>query len=160
MTSYSRNWFTLLLLCTSAPLVSCCDWFDRGSRQVKREPVDCFTLSAKRMLMTRYLTFCSNRMVWCYNNNKYNVKCAISFQISMTRKIKRIKDFLFSMFSPLASPTVSFLWASNILCGGGTSVLLIKRYEKVLHFNSFTSLTFVGCGMWVWMNAWPKLPIG
>ena len=34
------NWFTLLLLCTSAPLVLYCDRFDRGSRQVKRELVD------------------------------------------------------------------------------------------------------------------------
>ena len=40
MTSYSINWFTLLLLCTSAPLVLCCDRFDHGSRQVKRELVD------------------------------------------------------------------------------------------------------------------------
>ena len=40
MMSYSSNWFMLLLLCTSAPLVLCCDQFDRGSRRVKREPVD------------------------------------------------------------------------------------------------------------------------
>ena len=40
MTSYSiRNWLTLLLLCTSAPLVLCCDQFDRGSRQAMRELV-------------------------------------------------------------------------------------------------------------------------
>ena len=40
MTSYNSNWFTLLLLiCTFAPLVLCCDRFGRGSRQVKREPV-------------------------------------------------------------------------------------------------------------------------
>ena len=38
--SFSSNWFTLLLLCTSAPLVLYCDRFDRGPRQVKREPVD------------------------------------------------------------------------------------------------------------------------
>ena len=38
--SFSSNWFTLLLLCTSAPLVLYCDRFDRGSRQVKREPID------------------------------------------------------------------------------------------------------------------------
>ena len=38
--SFSSNWFTLLLLCTSAPLVLYCDRFDRGSTQVKREPVD------------------------------------------------------------------------------------------------------------------------
>ena len=38
--SFSSNWFTLLLLCNSAPLVLYCDRFDRGSRQVKREPVD------------------------------------------------------------------------------------------------------------------------
>ena len=38
--SFSSNWFTLLLLCTSAPLVLYCDRFDRGSRQVKSEPVD------------------------------------------------------------------------------------------------------------------------
>ena len=38
--SFSSNWFTLLLLCTSAPLVLYCDRLDRGSRQVKREPVD------------------------------------------------------------------------------------------------------------------------
>ena len=41
--SFSSNWFTLLLLCTSAPLVLYCDRFDRGSRQVKREPVDMVT---------------------------------------------------------------------------------------------------------------------
>ena len=40
MMSHSSNWFTLLILCISAPLVLCCDQFDRGSRQVKREPVD------------------------------------------------------------------------------------------------------------------------
>ena len=40
MTSYSSYWFTLLLLCISAPLVFCCDQFDQGSRQVKCEPVD------------------------------------------------------------------------------------------------------------------------
>ena len=43
MMSYSSNWFTLLLLCTSAPLVLCCDRFDSGSKQVKREPVDLVT---------------------------------------------------------------------------------------------------------------------
>ena len=31
------------MLCTSAPLVLYCDRFDRGSRQVKREPVDLVT---------------------------------------------------------------------------------------------------------------------
>ena len=44
ITSYSSTWITLLLLCTSAALVLCCDqfdqWFDRCSRQVKRDPVD------------------------------------------------------------------------------------------------------------------------
>ena len=35
--------FTLLLLCTSAPLDLCCDRFDRGSGQGKREPVDLVT---------------------------------------------------------------------------------------------------------------------
>ena len=39
MTSYVNNWFTLLLLCTSTPLVLCCDRFDRGSRQVNCELV-------------------------------------------------------------------------------------------------------------------------
>ena len=38
--SFSSNWFTLLLLCTSAPLVLYCYRFGRGSRPVKREPVD------------------------------------------------------------------------------------------------------------------------
>ena len=37
MTSYSSNWFTLLLLCTRTLLVLCCGCFDRGSRQVKLE---------------------------------------------------------------------------------------------------------------------------
>ena len=45
MTSYISNWFTLLLLCTSIPLVLCNDWFDRGSRQgIDKWPVDCATL--------------------------------------------------------------------------------------------------------------------
>ena len=35
--SCSGNWFTLLLLCTSAQLVLYCNRIDRGSRQVKRE---------------------------------------------------------------------------------------------------------------------------
>ena len=42
-TSYSSNWITLLLLCTSAPLVLCCNRFDHGSRQVKRDSVDLVT---------------------------------------------------------------------------------------------------------------------
>ena len=32
--TYSCNWIMLLLLCTSAALVLCCDRFNRGSRQV------------------------------------------------------------------------------------------------------------------------------
>ena len=40
ITSYSSHWFMQLLLCASAPLVLCCDQFDRGSKQVKRESVD------------------------------------------------------------------------------------------------------------------------
>ena len=38
--SYNSNWITLLLLCTSAALVLCCDLFNHGSRQLKRDPVD------------------------------------------------------------------------------------------------------------------------
>ena len=40
MMSYSSNWFMLLLLCTSTPLVLGCDRFDHGSKQVKRKLVD------------------------------------------------------------------------------------------------------------------------
>ena len=43
ITSFSSNWFTLLLICTSASLVLCCDWFNCGSREVKRESVDLAT---------------------------------------------------------------------------------------------------------------------
>ena len=43
MTSYGSSWFTLLLLCASAPLDLCCDRFYHGSRQAKREPVDLVT---------------------------------------------------------------------------------------------------------------------
>ena len=39
MMSCNGNWFTLLLLCTSAPLVLYCDRFDYGSSQVKLEPI-------------------------------------------------------------------------------------------------------------------------
>ena len=42
MTAYSNNWFTLLLLCTSASLVLCCDQLDHGSR-LKCEPLDLVT---------------------------------------------------------------------------------------------------------------------
>ena len=52
MTSYSTNWFTLLLLCTSTPLIFCSDQFDRGSRQVKREPFDLATLLANFTIST------------------------------------------------------------------------------------------------------------
>ena len=37
---HHSNWFTLLLLCTSAPLVLCFNRFDRGLRQAKCEPVE------------------------------------------------------------------------------------------------------------------------
>ena len=37
------NWITLLLLCIRTPLLLCYDRFDRGSRQVKRDPVDLVT---------------------------------------------------------------------------------------------------------------------
>ena len=43
MTSYSSNWFSLLLLCYSTPFVLRCDRFNHGPRQVKREPVDLVT---------------------------------------------------------------------------------------------------------------------
>ena len=43
ITSDSSNWFTLLLLCTRDPLVLCCDRFNCGSRQVKRDQVDLVT---------------------------------------------------------------------------------------------------------------------
>ena len=43
ITSNSKNGITLLLLCTSAPSVLCCDRFGRGSRQVKCDPVDLVT---------------------------------------------------------------------------------------------------------------------
>ena len=41
--SYSSNWIMLLLLPIRAPLIMCCDWFDRGSRQVKHDLVDLVT---------------------------------------------------------------------------------------------------------------------
>ena len=40
----SSNWITLLLPCTSFPLVLCCDHFNHGSRQVKRDPIDPVTM--------------------------------------------------------------------------------------------------------------------
>ena len=39
-TSYSSNWITLLLACTSILLVLCCDWFNHGPRQEKHDLVD------------------------------------------------------------------------------------------------------------------------
>ena len=38
--SCSTNCITLMMLCTRTPLVLCCDQFDRGSNQVKRDLVD------------------------------------------------------------------------------------------------------------------------
>ena len=46
----------LLLLCTSAPLVLCCDRFDRGSRQAKRDPVDLVTQDYDITLHWRIVT--------------------------------------------------------------------------------------------------------
>ena len=66
ITSYSSNWITLLLLCTSAPLVLCCDRFDHGSRQVKRDPED-YTINNNDMLsysLTTMMWFLTKRMIW------------------------------------------------------------------------------------------------
>ena len=44
MTSSSIvKWIMPQLLCSSSPLVFCCDQFDPGSRQVKHDPVDLVT---------------------------------------------------------------------------------------------------------------------
>ena len=43
MMSFNSNWFTPLLLCTSAPLVLCRDMFNYGSSLVKCELVDLVT---------------------------------------------------------------------------------------------------------------------
>ena len=43
MKLYSSNWFTLMLLCTSGPLVLCGDRFDHGLRKVQSELVDLAT---------------------------------------------------------------------------------------------------------------------
>ena len=52
MMSCNSNCFTLLMLCTSAPLVLCCDRFSHGSSQVQREPGNeglwCIALSANK----------------------------------------------------------------------------------------------------------------
>ena len=44
ITSYSSNWIMLLLLCTRAQLILCCDRFVRGSRLAKRDPEDLVTV--------------------------------------------------------------------------------------------------------------------
>ena len=49
------NWFTLLLICTSASLGLCGDRFNRGSRKVKREPVDLATEDYDESLFQRIL---------------------------------------------------------------------------------------------------------
>ena len=40
ITSYSSYWISLRLLCTSAPVVLCYDWFNRVSGQIKCDPVN------------------------------------------------------------------------------------------------------------------------
>ena len=46
----------LLLLCTSTPLVLCCDRCDCGSRQIKRDLVDLVTVDYDITLHWRLLT--------------------------------------------------------------------------------------------------------
>ena len=60
MTTYGSNWFTLLLICTSAPLVMCGDWFDLGPRQVKCERVDPATEDMMYHLVSEFLSMCQN----------------------------------------------------------------------------------------------------
>ena len=50
---YSKNRIMLLLLCTSAPMVLYCNWFGRGSRQAKRDPVDLVTVGYEITLWWR-----------------------------------------------------------------------------------------------------------
>ena len=57
--SCNSKWFTLLLLCTSALLVLGCDWFNHGSSQVKREPVDLVTEDYDLSLCQRIEFFCN-----------------------------------------------------------------------------------------------------
>ena len=66
--SFSSNWFTLLLLCTNAPLVLYCDRFDRGSRQVKREPVD--------LVMEDYdVSLCQRVGIYNYYTKDHIITC-------------------------------------------------------------------------------------
>ena len=60
MMSSNNSWSTLLLLCASAPLDLCFARFNRGSSQVKSEPVDQVTedydvqLCQRIIMCTRY----------------------------------------------------------------------------------------------------------
>ena len=72
--SFSSNWFALLLLCTSASLVLYCDRFDRGSKQVKREPVD--------LLMEDYDVSLSQRVgIHNYYTKDHIITCDIGVHL-------------------------------------------------------------------------------
>ena len=88
MMSYSNNWFTLLLPCTSPPLFLCCDRFDGDSRKVKREPVDLVTEDYDVSLCQQISKFCvlsatieygcclnSNALCDIVSYSRYNYKC-------------------------------------------------------------------------------------
>ena len=80
MMSYSSNWFTLLLLCTSALLVLCCHPFGPGSRQVKCKLVDLVTedydVSLCQQINKCYKEFFTVKLLTY-------VYCIISFHISL-----------------------------------------------------------------------------
>ena len=66
------NWFTLLLLYNSAPLVLCCDRFDHGSSQVKREPVELVTEDYDVSLCQYLFKFVGKKTNWQHNKTKHH----------------------------------------------------------------------------------------
>ena len=83
------KWFSLLLLCTSAPLVLCCDRFDRGSRQVKHEPVDLVTEDYNVSLCQRIGLPKLMRMLSNYSDNE--IKAASYRHTSRGQNIRPVQ---------------------------------------------------------------------
>ena len=97
------------MLCTSALLVLCCDRFDRGSRQVKRDPGDLVTVGYD-------ITLCWQRQQVMTNKHSYIQGCAGRTQAGLTHSFHALIA---------GSNNIAMAYAITwLLCSGKMAALL------------------------------------
>ena len=132
--SFSSNWFTLLLLCTSAPLVLYCDRFDRGSRQVKREPVD--------MVTENYdVSLCQRVGIHSYYTKDHIITCDRCTSGKFFSLNLLVTGYFWWGRMKTSHPIWNYWYLYSMFCGD----ILSCAYPGIYEIDYFTSFFGMSC---------------